>query len=219
MDRERDHKLAITPGAVGSPAPAAGALRGGALKRGWALPEGDPIVLKLGGGALGHSADHRQATLGKPGRLAAQFSAQIDRESPADRRTDRRQVGTGAQVVGVGPSGLQVSGGIGQHPQQIATDHTPIVPEIAGDIMAESGARLELPDGRNEVHLGQATVAGGHGIPVKAGVVARVSVAKSLGGAALGAAGASRGADRDRAGLVVAAAQRQCSVHRVISAK
>jgi len=220
VDRERDHKLAISPGAVGSPAPAAGALRGGALKRGRALPEGDPIVLKLGGGALGHDANHRQATLGETGSLAAHLSAQVDRESPADRRTDRRQVGTGAQVVGVGPA-LEMGGRIRQHPQQVATDHTPIMPEIAGDIVAEPGARLELPDGRNEVQLGQATDAGGHGIPVEARVIAGIRVASSrprqwAGGWAAVTAG---GADRDFAGLAVAGLGCKCRVHRVLSAK
>lgn len=117
MDGERDHKVPISPGAERSPAPAAGALRGGALKRGRALPESHPIVLELGGGALGHDANNGQAPLGETGSLAAQFSAQVDGEAPADGGTDGRQVGAGAQVVRVGPSGLQVSGSIGQHPQ------------------------------------------------------------------------------------------------------
>ena len=177
-------------------------------------------MLELGGGALWHDANNGQAPLGEPGGLAAHLSAQVDREPPADGRTDGGQVGPGAQVVRVGPSGLQVGGGIGQHPQQIATDQAPIVPEIAGNVVAEPGARLELPDGRNEVHLGQATGAGGHSIPVQAGVIASLRVASPLPcqSAGWGTAGAGRGADRDRAGLVVAAAQRQCSVHRVLSA-
>ena len=218
MDGERDHKVPVSPGAERSPAPAAGALRGGALERGRALPEGDPIVLELGGGALGHDANDREAPLGEPGGLAAHLSAQVDREAPADGRTDGGQVGPGAQMVRVGPSGLQIGGCISQHPQQIATDHTPIVPEIPGHVVTEPGARLQVADGRNEVHLGQATGAGGHGIPVEAGVVSRIGVAKGLGGAALGAAATGRGAHRDGASLVVARLESQCSVHRVLSA-
>ena len=123
-------------------------------------------------------------------------------------------------MVRVGPSGLQIGGCISQHPQQIATDHTPIVPEIPGHVVTEPGARLQVADGRNEVHLGQATDAGGHGIPVEPRVVASLRVASPLPcqSAGSGAAGAGRGADSDRAGLVVAAAQRKCSVHRVLSA-
>jgi len=220
VDGERDHKVPASPGAERSPAPAACALRGGALERGRALPEGDPIVLELGGGALGHDADNGQAPLGEPGGLAAHLSAQVDREAPADGRTDGGQVGPGAQVVRVGPSGLQVGGGIGQHPEQIATDHTPIVPEVAGNVVAKPGARLQVADGRNEVQLGQATGAGGHSIPVEPRVVAGLRVASPLPRqSATGcAAGAGRGAHRDRAGLVVAATQRQCSVHRVLGA-
>ena len=217
MDGERDHKVPVSPGAERSPAPAAGALRGGALERGRALPEGDPIVLELGGGALGHDANDREAPLGEPGGLAAHLSAQVDRETPADGRTDGGQIGPGAQVMGISPA-LEMGSRIRQHPQQVATDQASDVPEIPGNVVAEPGARLQVADGRNEVHLGQATGAGGHGIPVEAGVVSRIGVAKGLGGAALGAAATGRGAHRDGASLVVARLESQCSVHRVLSA-
>ena len=84
MNREGDHKLAISPGAERGATPAAAALRRRTVKGGRALPEGDPIVLKLGGGALGHNADHRQATLGEPGSLTAHLSAQVDRKTATD---------------------------------------------------------------------------------------------------------------------------------------
>ncbi len=220
MHREGDHEVAVSPGAERDATPAAAALCGGAIERGGALPEGDPIMLELGGGALGHNADHRQATLGEPGGVAAHLSAQVDREAPADGGADGSQVGPGAQVMGIGPSCLQVSGGIGQHPQQIATDRAANVPQVASHVVAEPGTRLQLADGRNKVHLGQATGPGGHSIPVETGVVSCFRIASPLPcqSAGCGAAGAGRGADRDRASLVVAAAQRQCSVHRVLSA-
>jgi len=216
MNREGDHKVAIGPCAERGATPAAAALCGGALERGGALPERDPIVLELGGGAIGHDADHRQATLGEPGGLAAHLSAQVDRKTATDGGADGSQVGPGAQVMRVGPSCLQVSGGIGQHPQQIATDRAANVPQVASHVVAELRARFQAADGRNEVHLGQATGASGHGIPVETGVVACLRIASPLPcqGAGWGTAGAGRGADRDRASLVVAAAQRQCSVHR-----
>ncbi len=183
--------------------PAAAALCGGALKRSGALPERDPIVLELGGGALGHDADHRQPTLGEPGGLAAHLSAQVDREAPADGGADGSQVGPGAQVMRVGPRCLQVSGGIGQHPQQIATDRAANVPQVPSHVVAELRARFQVADGRNEVQLGQATGAGGHGIPVETGEVASVRVASAITcqWAGSGAAVACRGADRDVAGL------------------
>lgn len=217
MNREGDHKVAIGPGTVRGATPAAAALCGGALERGGALPERDPIVLELGGGALGHDADHRQATLGEPGGLAAHLSAQVDRKTATDGRADGSQVGPGAQVMGVGPA-LEVRGGIGQHPQQIATDRAADVPQVASHVVAEPGARLELADGRNKVQLGQATGASSHSIPVETGVVACIGIAECLSGAALGAAASGRGADRDGASLVVARLKRQCSVHRLLSA-
>ena len=219
MHREGDHEAAVSPGTERGATPAAAALCGGALKGGRALPEGDPIMLEFGGGALGHNADHRQATLGEPGGLAAHLSAQVDRETATDGRADGSQVGPGAQVMGVGPA-LEVRGGIGQHPQQIATDRAADVPQVASHVVAEPGARLELADGRNKVQLGQATGAGGHGIPMHAGVVSGIGIAtpSPRQWAGRGAAVTCRGADRDGAGLVVAAAQSQCSVHRLLSA-
>ncbi len=218
MHREGDHEVAVSPGAERDATPAAAALCGGAIERGGALPEGDPIVLELGGGALGHDADHRQATLGEPGGLAAHLSAQIDRKTPADGGADGSQVGPGAQVMGVGPA-LQVRGRLSQHPQQIATDRSANVPQVASHVVAEPGARLQVADGRNEVQLGQATGAGSHSIPVETGVVACIGIAECLGGAALWAATSGRGADRDGTSLVVARLKRQCSVHRLLSAK
>ena len=117
--------------------------------------------------------------------------------------------------MGVGPA-FQVRGSLGQHPQQVATDRAANVPQVASHVVAEPGARLQVADGRNEVQLGQATGAGGHSIPVEAGVVACLGVAapSPRQWAGRGAAVARRGADRDGPRLVVARLKGQCSVHR-----
>jgi len=221
MHRERDHEIAISPGAERSAAPAACALRGGALKRGRALPEGDPILLKLGGRTLRHDANNREPPLGEPSSLGSNLSRKVDRETTAESGADRSQVGPGAQMMGVGPSGLQMGRGIGQHPQQIPPDHATIVPEIPGHVVAEAGARLQVADGRDKVNLWQAPSPGRNGIPMHPCVVTgfRIATPFPCQGTGWGTAGAGRCADRDRASLVVAAAQRKCSVHRLLSAK
>jgi hypothetical protein len=143
MHRERDHKVAISPCTEWGTAAAACTLGGRAFERGRALPEGHPLVLKLSGGIAGHHANHGQATLGKLGSFRLDLSAEVDGEAPADRRTDRSQIGSGAQVMGIRPA-REMGCGVCQLAQQIATDHASLMPQITGHVVAEPGSGADL---------------------------------------------------------------------------
>ena len=219
MHRERNHEIAIGPSAEGDAAAAAAALRGGAVKGGRALTEGHPIVLKFGRGALGHHANNGQAALCQLGSLRSNLSAEIDGEATADGGTDGGQVGCGPEMVAVSPSG-EVTRSVGQLPQQVATDHASVMPEVTGHIVAETGAGLEITDGGDKSQRAHATLASGHRVPMHPSVVTgfRIAAAITGQGASGGAACAAGGADRDRAGLGVARLERQRSVHRFLNA-
>jgi len=219
VHRERDHKVAIGPSAEGSATAAACALGRGAFKGGRALPEGHPVVLELGGRVAGNHTNHRQATLGELGGFGANLSREVDGETASDRGSDRCHVGGSPEMVAVGPSG-QVTRSVGQLAQQVATDHTGLMPEVTGNVVAETGAGLEITDGGDKSQLAHATLASGHRVPMHPGVVTgfRIAAAITGQGASGGAACAAGGADRDRAGLGVAGLERKCSVHRLLSA-
>ena len=219
MHRERNHEIAIGPSAEGDAAAAAAALRGGAVKGGRALTEGHPIVLKLGRGALGHHANNGQAALCQLGSLRSDLSAEVDGEATADGGTDGGQVGGSPEMVAVGPSG-QVTRSVGQLPQQVATDHASLVPEVTGNVVAEPGAGLEITDSRDKFELGQAPLASGYRVPMHPSVVTGIRIAAHIAQerATGGAACAACGADRDGAGLGVAGLERKCSVHRLLGA-
>lgn len=120
----------------------------------------------------------------------------------------------------VSPCSLQVSRSVCQLAQQIGTDCTSLMPQIARHVVAELRSWLQLSNGSNEVKLSQTTDSSRHSVPMESGIVPGLRVATPITRESAGgrAAGASRCADRDAAGLVVAAVARQCSVHRVLRA-
>ena len=179
MHREGDHEVAISPSTEWGAAPAVGTLGGRAFEGGRALPEGHPLVLELSGGITRNHANDGQATLCQLGSLGLDLSGEVDGEATADGGTDRSQVGSGAQVMGVGPT-REMGGGIGQLAQQIATDLASLMPQITGHVVAEPGSGADLAHGSDKVGHGQATGAGRHGIPMHPGVPTSLGVAAAI---------------------------------------
>jgi hypothetical protein len=150
MHWERNHKTTVSTSAQWGATTTADTLGWGPVKRCRALPECDPIMLKLSWGSLWHDANHWQPALGKFGSLAAQFTAQVDRETATDGRPDRSQVGSAANVMGIGPA-LKVGSRISQLAQQISLDHTRIVPEITRYVVAKPRTNLNFRHGSDKV--------------------------------------------------------------------
>jgi hypothetical protein len=137
MHWERNHKTTVSTSAQWGAAATADTLGWGPVKRCRALPECDPIMLKLSWGSLWHDANHWQPAFGKLGSLAAQLTAQVDRKTATNGRPDRSQVGSAANVMSVRPSGFQMRRRVCQLAQQISTNHASHMPEIASHVVAK----------------------------------------------------------------------------------